>query len=820
MAKRSLEEIYGTQGTQEKGKRSLEEIYGTSTKKTYINPMGSVEVSDVDKLKAAQYAPEPEPGFAQSVVQSLASGPLGFISQGRDIYRDLKQIPDILKGEQFQPSANRTEYDYGPLGKVESFGQVLPGKEGGEALLRGAGAGMNVASFLPGTSAVKAVATPGVALVKPTINQVSKEVARFAGLGSMGQALQEGDSVLSSVGQGALGYAGGRVLGAVPGAARGLANKIEGYSPKLLDDISLLRREGKFDEATALENSDQVQTFLKANKIDKTQIDKTLKADTENLRKELIEGASRSSGKAQLNKTERALLTSDEALRAFMENTVPTKETDNILMDTVSNIKTKQNELMETASQPLLDKLRTTGVRLADINPNNISNLVRSEMKANGVLAEDILASEAKLKAILKAEVDMARSEGRVFDITDLYKIKRNANKFYEENPTTNNKIFQRAIGNTIRKVLSRLEKTTSGESKEIITHLGKVEKEYSKLKMAEDVATQLASQVGNKPSRFVTQLLGSAGFVQGGPITGIATMMAANSLQNRMIRQKSGRILTQLAGKAQPTNYDSLIGMSKNLLNKVDAKATQNKTVRDLAKQEANNLKKREVAVNKLLETLTPKKDSELPVIEMGNTPKSKYNRVDKSLPSIRGFTSPGQVNAMTAATGIAGLASLAKSKLDGTKYQREPEPEQEPFMKPTVNENVPDINVIADRIAYAETRGEELPYSTKKWSDRTLGPASPLGRDLGKYQITSARLREKSKEFLGRRVSDEEFLKSPELQDKFIREQIKWQLGHGMTEEEIYATHRRGWGNLKPEQIKKAVATSSEYINTAKSK
>ncbi len=189
----------------------------------------------------------------------------------------------------------------------------------------------------------------------------------------------------------------------------------------------------------------------------------------------------------------------------------------------------------------------------------------------------------------------------------------------------------------------------------------------------------------------------------------------------------------------------------------------------------------------------------------------KSKFKNLKSG--SLPGFTKDNVVSGLAAlsAGGVAAknIGSKLQEKYGTETYQREPEP---------VKVQPDNTEVLASQIANAETRGEADPYKTAKWSDRRLGPASPLGKDLGKYQITSARLREKSKEFLGRVVTDEEFLASPELQDKFILAQIKWQKSHGLSDDEILATHRRGWGNMKPEQLKKAVATSSDYLEQAR--
>lgn len=139
-----------------------------------------------------------------------------------------------------------------------------------------------------------------------------------------------------------------------------------------------------------------------------------------------------------------------------------------------------------------------------------------------------------------------------------------------------------------------------------------------------------------------------------------------------------------------------------------------------------------------------------------------------------------------------------------------------EEGVLKPNYNEIAKTDKRVTD-VVKAIANNEQLktgePYSFSKWSDSKLGSASPYGRDLGKYQITSSRLAEKSKDFLGRKVSDKEFLSNPSLQDKFIEEQTRWLIGHGLTDEEILAVHRHGWGDLSRNAIDKAVKARQDY-------
>ena len=172
-------------------------------------------------------------------------------------------------------------------------------------------------------------------------------------------------------------------------------------------------------------------------------------------------------------------------------------------------------------------------------------------------------------------------------------------------------------------------------------------------------------------------------------------------------------------------------------------------------------------------------------------------------------------------AVIGGAGLASadtsdikfgekdIKETKIRMGKYRYERT--QEPTMF--------DGDALLKAIANNETGTATIkdPYSFNKWSDPKAGPLSKYGKDLGKYQITSARLKEKSKQFLGRVVTEKEFLSSPELQDKFIERQILWLKNQGLTPEQILAVHRHGWGDLSKKTIERALNERKSYVDKA---
>ncbi len=160
-------------------------------------------------------------------------------------------------------------------------------------------------------------------------------------------------------------------------------------------------------------------------------------------------------------------------------------------------------------------------------------------------------------------------------------------------------------------------------------------------------------------------------------------------------------------------------------------------------------------------------------------------------------------QIGALIGGAGVTAPSAIGGVIKDRIKYKA---PEREKTKSNTQS--------IVKGLAYAETRGEEKPYLFSQWSNPALKEKSPLGKALGKYQITEARLKEKTQEFLGAVVTPKEFLENPFFQDKFIKKQIEWQRKNGLTDKEIMATHRHGWGNMTSEQLSKAVKQRKNYI------
>jgi hypothetical protein len=126
-------------------------------------------------------------------------------------------------------------------------------------------------------------------------------------------------------------------------------------------------------------------------------------------------------------------------------------------------------------------------------------------------------------------------------------------------------------------------------------------------------------------------------------------------------------------------------------------------------------------------------------------------------------------------------------------------------------------DISAIKDTIKYMETRGEAAKGVGKDYSFYQPSGVKELGDALGAYQITEAKLRENGKRFLGKNVTKDEFLNSPELQDKYIESEIKYLLDSGFKVNSLFSAHRGGWSDLRRSATEKRNKKYQQYMNEA---
>ena len=102
--------------------------------------------------------------------------------------------------------------------------------------------------------------------------------------------------------------------------------------------------------------------------------------------------------------------------------------------------------------------------------------------------------------------------------------------------------------------------------------------------------------------------------------------------------------------------------------------------------------------------------------------------------------------------------------------------------------------VKRVVDSIANNEMLKSGDPYTFTKPSGK-----KELGNDNGKYQITDEDLRLNSLRYIGRKVTREEFLNSPKLQERYMKNRVSYQLSEGYSPSQIADIHRGGFGQKR---------------------
>ena len=585
--------------------------------------------------------------------------------------------------------------------KLSTGGTILQGAaDVGETAL-------NLASFGEGGALLQG-AKLGVNAIKPALGQVLTQGAKYgAGYGLTGGIRDinandtAGTDALKVAGNVALGTGVGLAgAGAVHGLSKGV-NKFIGQEPlqEVYSKISNLEREGKFAEADALRNSPQTQLRAKLAGVDTANVGNTSNKEIQDVKQFLNDGIGRSSENAAMKKTLKAGKYTDSDYGNFIQELVPPgKGDESFYAPTLANLQHNMSSLYEEASVPLLDKLQKTGIKLGDVNTNNLVSLVEKSLDNQGLIASDIKGLTNSFRSIVEDEVEKAKSEGRQFDITDMYKLVRNSNSAFEKISPRGE--LGRASGDVLRKLLDNAANTAkTPEARDIVAHLRQVDKRYSDLKKVEDITKLFASLHGQKPSELMNKLGGMMGFTSGGPVGYAVGAALTKATQQHIIAKRFGALTGAIGNKAKQNSTDRLIGMSKEVMSKIDKLATERNTERatqkasivakeNLARQTKENADKKEQAVSKLMETLHPSMGKD---IQMGPKPISKYNQpsdlpVANDTPNVYSKMNGPEYEPYTpdnklpniaygaAPIGVAGLVDKLKGMVTGKEtYQRD---------------------------------------------------------------------------------------------------------------------------------------------------
>lgn len=115
--------------------------------------------------------------------------------------------------------------------------------------------------------------------------------------------------------------------------------------------------------------------------------------------------------------------------------------------------------------------------------------------------------------------------------------------------------------------------------------------------------------------------------------------------------------------------------------------------------------------------------------------------------------------------------------------------------------------VDRIKAEVAFRESGTSKTPYAT-------VG----ITGDYGKYQVSPDTLKSYSKKFLGKLVTPQEFLKNPDLQEKFMEETIKHLRSKGAKSLDAFLIlHHRGWGDVSSKRLRELKQSEEvkKYLN-----
>lgn len=798
-----------------------------------------------------------EPGFIQSSVQAITRPVLGMVSQARDIGGAIADVGRVLGGGEAQNvSTGPTDYNYGYLGTVPSFGAATPDKAGAQAMLRGAGAGLGMASLIPMGGAVGAT---GGTLLKGTLPKalgLAKEGALGGAMYGAGSSMQEGEdlgkTLESTVAGGVIGGVATPLIGAgVPFLGKMLAKKgretfteagksasaVE-HNTKVLNTLSDSYKVVKnVDEKSAARGVDVKKTLANSDLLVDS-VDNTGTINTENARAELqkfISDGPETVISDTLKKEGKSI--DPELLKAQMKADI------------------NNSTLTGTRKQAALNKVdaEVDGLKLDATPDGKIPLLLIHKAKSDiystinylgdpaGAKADKLIAKS--LKETVEKNTTSADVKALNKELTTHYAVMDYLNKINGKKIEGGRlgKHFARVTGAIVGSHFGPLGSIAGSEIAGGIKGLsmrGTLSKKTGNVLRSSE-AMQKAIKA-NQSSKSVGNL---------------------NIPQNKTIINTTADITPSITSKPEvksvlPRGGNFIIGDSKFLQDIRSKQLPKERSVEDTAKRlgvlnqykeelnkagrEAqkkagvsftlpNNLKitdaypKDYLGMNmKELERLA--KEQNYPLYDKLIKNVDSQIGIEDKLKAIANIYSELQKNKFKNLAGApVGLGIMGTSNQDikfGEKDIKETKTglgkyKYERTQEPTAFDGDSLIKAIANNETGTTTI--KNPYTFSKWSDPMKGPKSKYGKDLGKYQITSARLKEKAEAFLGKKVSDEEFLKNPSLQDKFMKEEILWLKNLGLTPEEILAVHRHGWGDLSKEAINKAKEARKKYINNA---
>lgn len=632
---KSMEEIYN-QVAQPK-KRSMDEIFN--------------QVSggfDMNKVMSEANAPKGLPkgltsGAGDEIAGVLTDAPVTLASGAANLLGARQsQVTNPFTNKQI-PGAG-----YGPEG--QELGALDTAKQIG-------GAGLETAANFIAPGAGKGVLEASKFGLKAMLPKIGRGAVVGAGTGAaqgFGAELRETQDVGEATKSGLL---TGLLGGTIGAGTAGIGAKMSRASGNMINDLQAAKASNDFAKIAEIEASPEYSSILKANGFDNPDVVKTSIDDSvARVKKTILEEQNAMSpSKVQIRNDIKDGAYDDAIKEVLADYNNYGGNLDDV--QRARQIKTKQyQELREQIAKDLSG---------TDLDP--FKNISAGEMKARvwDNLSDTIkrdLVEGPKAQQFISDYLDTQLAKGNSMERLDF--LRMSGNQDWQK--TSTGAQIQTAIANASRgamdDIVLALERSSAdGDLVKVLKDYIELNRLYGVSKQAEKLQRELGTALNKKKGiNRLTNMLAGVGlgssmgnpfaFYAGAQLSDWGQRALNNTLEARLLKNYASKVANTSGYKASSEVPDAL----KRLVG-VDKKLKQNKQAEKLlADQEAAKLSER---------TYTP--DSELPTIQMGAAPKSRFSKPEKDMPNIAYGAAP---------FGLTGL--MEKFKQGGTQtYDRQEE-------------------------------------------------------------------------------------------------------------------------------------------------
>lgn len=331
------------------------------------------------------------------------------------------------------------------------------------------------------------------------------------------------------------------------------------------------------------------------------------------------------------------------------------------------------NDLIAKSDDKLIDELNIQGFKMSDENIKKIAEQIVKNTDSIDGIANGKTTREAVSEALGNRITNLSKEYGNVWDGETVRKILKAANKDFKEDTRD----VSRLLGDSMREIMYNYTNTgraSLNEMQELIAARNFASAINGKKVAGGGLGRMFARGIGM--TLGATSGLGPLGVLMGGETTAQIGRMIQKGTFISVPAEAKAKLLKLF--KADGASVKEVKQLEKVL--KVDSKENKvapEMSLRDQLLGRAETMSNQNK--NPSYEGYIP--DAQLPTIDAGPKPKSKYQNQDKSIPTIRGFANNDLlaklgVGSAVAAGAVGGYNKLAETVGTETYTREQTEP------------------------------------------------------------------------------------------------------------------------------------------------